>query len=150
MFSIDAHLNFVRRAYSRQLSSILATQSAANDTETVDLITSATEDFGAFLASWEGVTELYDTDAFEVFVDNFGVDLNDADDVTRAVEAFESAYIGEKTPEEYAEDYVDESGMIDDVPELIKYHIDYEGIARDMVLGGDITDVNGYLFHSNW
>ena len=40
-----------------------------------------------------------------------------------------------------------------DVPDIIKYHIDWEGIARDLELGGDVFTVDsrkgGVLVFSN-
>lgn len=40
---------------------------------------------------------------------------------------------------EYAEDYLDQSGMLDQIPKAIRRHIDVEAFARDLVLGGDVT-----------
>lgn len=47
----------------------------------------------------------------------------------------------EKMAENYAAELVQDcySDALDGLPDLIKYHIDYEGIGRDMLLSGDIT-----------
>ena len=45
------------------------------------------------------------------------------------------------TPLEYAEQYIDDTDMLDGLPENLRYYFDTEAFARDMVLGGDITDV---------
>src|SRR6185312_6739420 len=45
--------------------------------------------------------------------------------------------------EEYAEQFVDEcySSEIEKLPEFIRYHIDYQGIARDLELNGDVFTI---------
>ena len=42
----------------------------------------------------------------------------------------------------YAEDYLTDSGLLDEVPESLKYYIDVDAFARDMLLAGDITEVD--------
>jgi len=42
----------------------------------------------------------------------------------------------------YAEDYLNDSGLLDEVPESLKYYIDVDAFARDMLLAGDITEVD--------
>lgn len=51
----------------------------------------------------------------------------------------------EGTAEEYAWDYIEETGMLNDMPENLRYYFDTESFARDLVLGGDITEarING-------
>lgn len=48
----------------------------------------------------------------------------------------------EGTAEEYAEEYIEDTGMLNDMPENLRYYFDTEAFARDMVLGGDIGIVN--------
>ena len=40
------------------------------------------------------------------------------------------------------------SEQIEALPNLIKYHIDYKGIARDLLLDG-ISEANGHYFHDH-
>jgi antirestriction protein len=47
------------------------------------------------------------------------------------------------------ESYYDEAGMIDELPEWARHHIDWESIARDWEAGGDLTewtDSDGTLY----
>ena len=90
--------------------------------------------------------EQYGEAAFEV-LEHFG-------DVETATEAYESAYYGEyESLEDYAyETYQDSLGG---VPEHVKRYIDYEAIARDMDLGGEVLVIEtGYkeahIFGTSW
>jgi len=47
----------------------------------------------------------------------------------------------EGTAIEYAEQYIDDTGMLAEMPENLRFYFDTEAFARDMVLGGDITEV---------
>jgi len=46
------------------------------------------------------------------------------------------------TPEQFAENYLEETGMIELLPENLRYYFDYEAYARDMLYNGDITEVD--------
>lgn len=43
----------------------------------------------------------------------------------------------------YAEEYADDCGMLDGLPDLIRHNIDFEGVARELELGGDVFTVDG-------
>ena len=43
--------------------------------------------------------------------------------------------------DEYAEEYITDSGLLDDMPENLRYYFDCEAFARDMLLSGDINEV---------
>jgi len=45
------------------------------------------------------------------------------------------------TPVEYAENFLEETGLIDLIPENLRYYFDYESYARDMVYSGDICEI---------
>ena len=42
---------------------------------------------------------------------------------------------------EYAEEYIADSGLLDDMPENLRYYFDMEAFTRDMLLSGDINEV---------
>ena len=64
-------------------------------------------------------------------------------------DGFEEAYCGECTsPADYAEQYYAEMGVLKDVPESLKYHIDWESVAREMSMGDYYFDDDGYVFRS--
>lgn len=63
----------------------------------------------------------------------------------------EEAYCGEyKDFTDYAYSYVEDTGMLNDVPETVKSYFDYEKYGRDIRLSGDIVEENGYFFYSNY
>lgn len=152
MFNLDNVLVITRRAYSRKVSVLLSTMGDENDVDTGVEIGELSEEFTAWRDQWDRAWELNDRDygGFEAFVDAFGMAWDDASQLEDTIKAYEDAYIGYQSPVDYAEDYVDSSGMLDETPEQLRNHIDYESIARDMVLEGSITEHNGHLFHSNW
>ena len=73
----------------------------------------------------------------------YGVDLADVEDM---IQTAQDAYCGTfESVEDYATDYIESTGMLKDVAELIARYFDYEAFARDLVLGGDIFAVEtGY------
>jgi len=42
---------------------------------------------------------------------------------------------------EYAEEYIEDCGLLDEMPENLRYYFDVEAFARDMLLSGDISEV---------
>lgn len=89
-------------------------------------------------------------EAFALFVDNFGIDTNTADDISEAVDQFSDAYIGEQTALDYAYEYIESTGMMDNVNDTVSQYFDYESFARDLKLGGDVVELRGHLFYGNW
>lgn len=94
--------------------------------------------FGEFpllsdVADFVGAMEALDVagqTAFEAFVNGTGEE---------DVERFRDAYLGEyDSIEHYAQEFVDDTGMLSDVPDSIARYFDFEAFARDMTLGGDI------------
>lgn len=68
--------------------------------------------------------------AFEAFVNGTGEE---------DVERFRDAYLGEyDSIEHYAQEFIDDTGMLSDVPDHIVRYFDFAAFARDMTLGGDI------------
>lgn len=151
-FNLDNALVMTRRAYSRKVSALLATMGDENDVETGVQVGELSEEFTAWRDQWDRAWELNgrDYDGFEAFVDAFGMEWDTASQLEDTITAYESAYIGFMAAEQYAEDYVDSSGLLDDCPEPLRYHIDYESMGRDMILEGTITYYNGHLFYSTW
>lgn len=69
-------------------------------------------------------------------VDSVGYSVSDALDKCEDVRTFNG------TAEEYAAELLEDSysDALDKLPDLIRNHIDYEGIARDLEAGGDIAE----------
>lgn len=103
--------------------------------------------FEMALDALQGHMSQYGESAVTDFIEEFEMPWEDADDVDAIVALFPDAFLGEYTPEEYAEHLVDESC---DLPEIIADYIDYKRFARDMIMNGDIVGSrNGYLFNHN-
>lgn len=57
--------------------------------------------------------------------------------------------------EDYAQEFIEDcySDVLKGLPDFIRYHIDWQGIARDMELGGDVitfrTDHKTHVFEAN-
>ena len=73
--------------------------------------------------------------AFELFYSN-----ESFDDVDAAVEAFNERYSGEySSPEDWAENFLEDTGQLAIFPEHMKNYFDFKAYARDAQLGGDMT-----------
>ncbi|PHR93140.1 MAG: hypothetical protein COA69_04100 [Robiginitomaculum sp.] len=47
----------------------------------------------------------------------------------------------EGTALEYTESYIEDTGLLEQIPENLRFYFDTEKFARDMVLGGDISSI---------
>jgi len=87
-------------------------------------------------------------EAFAAYVNNFGADY-------ATLEGFEDAYQGEHdNVVAYAEQWLEETGGLAQIPENLRYYFDYEKYARDLELGGDIWTADSdhgtvYVFYNN-
>ncbi len=61
-------------------------------------------------------------------------------------ESFEESYLGDMEPAEYVEEYYHENG---EVPDHLACYIDWESMARDWELNGDLIVVDGLLFNGH-
>ena len=86
---------------------------------------------GEFIGWYESVT---DSDEIAVYYltqycgNSFEEALRNADDV----------FVSEGSVEEYAENYVDECGLLSGIPDNLRYYFDYEAFGRDMEYNGGI------------
>jgi antirestriction protein len=76
--------------------------------------------------------------------------------INEALRYMEEAYCGKyDSLTDYAEQFIDDcySDSLKDLPEFIRYRIDYEGIGRDMELGGDVFTLESegkvHVFYAN-
>ena len=89
--------------------------------------------------------------AFEAWTEMTGADEVTDDDI---FDKFEEAFTGVyDSPKEYAEQFIEETGGIpDDLPDIIKNNIDYEGIAEEFRISGDVwyakKDGKTYVFQN--
>lgn len=69
------------------------------------------------------------------------------DDIREAAQAFEDRYHGQWDSERaYAEEYVDSTGMLDEIPENLRHYFDYEAFTRDLFMDGYFMTGSGYVF----
>ena len=63
--------------------------------------------------------------------------------VADAVDKAEDVRTYAGRPEDYAAEFYEDcySDALQAMPDFLRYHIDWEGVARDLLLGGDITEV---------
>jgi antirestriction protein len=88
---------------------------------------------------WEILSSGLDLEAVEAYCSIFGE--FDADD-------FQDRYQGKwQTMKEFAENFVEDTGMLSGVDECIARYFDYESFARD--LGYDYNLESGHLFHTS-
>ncbi len=83
-----------------------------------------------------------DADDVQAILDHFGTDYIDT-----AGDAIENNFHGTyDSLTEYAEQFAEEvyGDVINKLPNVIAGHIDYESIARDMELGGDVFTIDKY------
>lgn len=96
------------------------------------------------LWDWLALNES-DRDIVKVYLDD--VDLGA--DIDTAREAYAGTFA---SPEDWAADFWESTGMLRDIPESLRNYIDYEAYARDCRLGGDMVfvDVGSecYCFHN--
>jgi hypothetical protein len=60
---------------------------------------------------------------------------------------FEDRFHGEfKSWEDMAAEYLEATGELQQIPENLRNYFDYEAYARDLRLGGDMCEHNGYFF----
>jgi antirestriction protein len=76
--------------------------------------------------------------------------LDWADDDRATVEDFEQRYIGEyRTRAEFAEQWLEDTGGLTDVPEHLQAFIDFDAYGRDMLLGGCVVNMDGHWFYND-
>ena len=57
------------------------------------------------------------------------------------LDKLEEVDIFEGTAQEYADSYISDCGLLDQMPEQLRFYFDTESFARDLLLGGDITEI---------
>jgi antirestriction protein len=65
------------------------------------------------------------------------------------VEEAEEDYLGEfRNATELAEHLVDSTGILSNAPTALVAYFDYEAYGRDIMLGGDAWEHNGFFFNN--
>ncbi len=53
----------------------------------------------------------------------------------------EDVILFEGTAEQYTDSYIEDTGLLDQIPENLQYYFDSKAYARDMLINGDITEL---------
>jgi antirestriction protein len=60
---------------------------------------------------------------------------------------FHAKYLGEyESWRQFAEELLEDTGELSEIPERLQAYFDYEAYARDLRLSGDIVESSGYYF----
>ncbi len=63
------------------------------------------------------------------------------------VDEAEECYAGEfRNATEFAEHFADETGLLAEMPDNLRFYFDFEAYGRDMLMGGDVWQENGFWF----
>ena len=62
-------------------------------------------------------------------------------DIRNILEKLDDICLFEGTAVNYAWNYLEETGLINEVPKSLQYYIDVDALARDMRLNGDIDEI---------
>ena len=92
----------------------------------------------ANLKDWfDSFEELEDNDAIKAIylAEDLGYAMDDILDRLDEVILFEGTAL------EYAEIYLEETGLLEQIPESLRYYFDTESFARDLMLNGDIASL---------
>lgn len=93
---------------------------------------------------FEAIEDVNDTEALEAFIEAYGHDLSDIDDVIRQ---FKNSYIGEWDSEV---DFVEQDIETNyEIPPVLQGYIDYQSMW-DAIYRYDYTFHNGYMFYDNY
>ena len=63
-------------------------------------------------------------------------------DMSNILENIDDVYLFEGTAKEYAEQYLEDTGLLEEIPESLRFYFDTESFARDLLYSGDITEIN--------
>jgi antirestriction protein len=79
--------------------------------------------------------------ALRYLIENNGETLSDA------LDKLDDVFVSEQEPKDWAYDRFDETheGGVDALPATIRYHIDWEEVAREAEMNGEICRFDGYL-----
>ena len=62
-------------------------------------------------------------------------------DTSEILNRLDEVGLFEGRADQYAADYIEDSGLLSELPENLRYYFDVEAFARDMLLSGDICEM---------
>ena len=91
---------------------------------------------------YDELEELDDNDIIRIcfLLNDHGYNIKDA------LERYDEVYLHHGSAEDYAQELIEETT---DIPENLRFYIDYEAIARDMKINGEINEIERELLVTN-
>jgi antirestriction protein len=90
---------------------------------------------------WLGLDD-EDREKLAAFIDCFGTG--------NSIEDMENAYYGRAASDrDFAEELMESTGALNQIPKNLRYYFDFEAYARDLMIN-DFSTSNGFYFISNW
>lgn len=62
-------------------------------------------------------------------------------DSQQILNGLESVQLYECSAEEYTQDYIEDTGMLDGMPDNLRFYFDVKSFTRDAIMSGDISEV---------
>lgn len=62
-------------------------------------------------------------------------------DISEILDRLDEVGLFQGRADQYAAEYIEDSGLLSELPENLRYYFDVEAFARDMLLSGDICEV---------
>ena len=82
-------------------------------------------------------------DAYRAYLECFDAD-------TTSIEDFHERYLGEyRGREDFAADWLEQTGGLADVPEHLQAYIDFDAYGRDLLIDGAVTEHDGHWFYND-
>ncbi len=91
---------------------------------------------------YDELEDLDDNDIIRIcfLIDDLGYNIKDA------LERYDEVYLHYGSAEDYAQELIEETT---EIPESLRFYIDYEAIARDMKINGEINEIERELLVTN-
>ena len=91
---------------------------------------------------FDELEELDDSDIIRIcfLLDDLGYNIKDA------LSRYDEVYLHHGSAEGYAQELIEETT---EIPETLRFYIDYEAIARDMKINGEFTEIEHDLIVTN-
>lgn len=84
--------------------------------------------------------------AFSIYLENHHISAENAEEY---ISDFEDLYIGwYADKDDFVREYMDENTVLSGLPENLRYYFDWDALLRDLFLGGEVWEKNGYYFRS--
>jgi hypothetical protein len=119
-----------------------ATPLAQEDTQLAESLTQVKTD--ELFKQYVEENGSYDLEAYEGYAENLTLDLLEVEDwMSEADENYSGEFYND---EEFAESLLEETENLDSLPTIIRYNLDWSGIANDIM--NDYFEVSGHYFRN--